>query len=170
MLGFNLIKLVNSPLYRRAQAVESLRCNHPSRLERVRGWCYLLVLANIAGKHATDPHCDGTRPLLRTTRRSSRAVCGTLFHAGILSALDAFLDREMNELLCGMGLSDAIAALLERRGDMGRCSRLRWPETAAWGRCRGKRSRASVRTRSIEQAYLDSLQWVSETLAALEQS
>ena len=176
MLGFNLIKLVNSPLYRRAQPIESLR-DAIARLglERVRGWCYLLVLANIAGKPR-----ELTRIAMARARfcellgaRHEPSAAPRYFMLGILSALDAFLDREMNELLSGMGLSDAMCtALLERGGDMGLVLTATLAfETAAWEQVPWQAlERLGSDQESVEQAYLDSLQWVSETLAALEQS
>ena len=176
MLGFNLIKLVNSPLYRRALPIESLReAIVRLGLERVRGWCYLLVLANIAGKPR-----ELTRIAMARARfcellgaRHEPAAAPRYFMLGILSALDAFLDREMSELLSGMGLSDTMcAALLEHGGDMGMvlAATLAF-ETAAWEQVPWQAlERLGSDQVSVEQAYLDSLQWVGETPAALEQS
>jgi c-di-GMP-related signal transduction protein len=71
VLSFNLIRLVNSPMYRRAQPIESVReAIFALGVERVRGWCYLVALAahrrQASGAHA---HRDAPGPLLRTARR-----------------------------------------------------------------------------------------------------
>ena len=91
-------------------------------VERVRGWCYLLVLARIGGKPS-----ELTRIAMRRARFcellgdiATGAAPGRCFTAGILSTLDAFMDEELEVLVGSMSLSAELrAALLGREGCMG---------------------------------------------------
>ena len=123
VLSFSLIRLINSPRYRRARPIESVReAIGALGVERVRGWCYLLVLARIGGKPA-----ELTRIAMRRARfcellgeMATGAMPGRCFTAGILSTLDAFMDEELDTVVDSMSLSGELrAALLRREGCMG---------------------------------------------------
>ena len=174
VLSFNLIRLVNSPLYRRAQPIESVReAIFALGVERVRGWCYLVALAGIGGKPS-----ELTRIAMRRARFcellgeiATGAVPGRCFTAGILSTLDAFMDAELGELLASLALSGEMhAALLAREGCMGVVldTALAF-ETGSWARVPWSILAAhGIDQLAAERAYLDSLHWVSETLGAID--
>ncbi|MBK6280828.1 MAG: HDOD domain-containing protein [Gammaproteobacteria bacterium] len=174
VLSFNLIRLVNSPLYRRAQPIESVReAIFALGVERVRGWCYLVALAGIGGKPS-----ELTRIAMRRARFcellgeiATGAVPGRCFTAGILSTLDAFMDAELGELLASLALSGEMhAALLAREGCMGVVldTALAF-ETGSWARVPWSMLAAhGIDQLAAERAYLDSLHWVSETLGAID--
>ena len=174
VLSFNLIRLVNSPLYRRAQPIESVReAIFALGVERVRGWCYLVALAGIDGKPS-----ELTRIAMRRARFcellgeiATGAVPGRCFTAGILSTLDAFMDAELGELLASLALSGEMhAALLAREGCMGVVldTALAF-ETGSWARVPWSILAAhGIDQLAAERAYLDSLHWVSETLGAID--
>jgi EAL and modified HD-GYP domain-containing signal transduction protein len=173
MLSLNLIRLVNSPLYRRARAIESLRdAIALLGLERVRGWCYLLSLARIDGKPRELTRIAMVRArfceLLGARIEAPLGARG--FVLGVLSVLDAFLDQPLAALLEGMDLSaDMCEALLEQHGLLGELlatvlaferadwDAVPWPALAARG----------IDQSAAEDSYLASLQWVSEALAAI---
>ena len=174
VLSFNLIRLVNSPMYRRAQPIESVReAIFALGVERVRGWCYLVALAGIGGKPS-----ELTRSAMRRARFcellgeiATGAVPGRCFTAGILSTLDAFMDAELGELLASLALSGEMhAALLAREGCMGVVldTALAF-ETGSWERVPWSMLAAhGIDQLAAERAYLDSLHWVSETLGAID--
>ena len=174
VLSFNLIRLVNSPMYRRAQPIESVReAIFALGVERVRGWCYLVALAGIGGKPS-----ELTRIAMRRARFcellgeiATGAVPGRCFTAGILSTLDAFMDAELGELLASLALSGEMhAALLAREGCMGVVldTALAF-ETGSWARVPWSILAAhGIDQLAAERAYLDSLHWVSETLGAID--
>lgn len=170
VLSFNLIRFVNSPLYRRAAPIESLRdaVTHLG-MERVRGWCFLLLMAKVAGKPRELTRIAMTRARFCELlgRHSDRTAGPRCFILGMLSALDAFFDQPLDALLTDLSLSeDLVAALLRREGAFGALLRaalayeagdfdsVPWKGLAA----------AGVDTESVESDYLDSLRWVDEAL------
>jgi EAL and modified HD-GYP domain-containing signal transduction protein len=171
ILSFNLVRFVNSPLYRRQRPIESLRdaVVHLG-MDRVRGWCYLLLMAKIDGK---------PRELTRIAMGRAR-FCELLgvhidssagprcFILGMLSVLDAFFDQPLAVLLEELSLSDDLsAALLRHEGTLGAMLRaaiayeggdwdaVPWADLAA----------AGIGAAAVEQHYLDSVAWVDEALA-----
>lgn len=170
VLSFGLIKLVNSPLYRRAVPVESLRdAIFTLGVERVRGWCYLLVLSRLDGKPSELTRIAMARArfceLLAT--RVEKSAAGRCFTMGILSTLDAFMDQTLDSVVATMTISEELrAALLERRGRLGVIlATVLAFETAAWTEVPWRELAAlGVDQQAAEDAYLESLRWVSETL------
>lgn len=94
-------------------------------------------------------------------------MSGRCFTLGILSTLDAFLDETLDSIITAMGLSAELNdALLARRGTLGLIlatvlafetaawTQVPWPQLAALG----------VNQQLAEEAYLESLRWVSEAL------
>jgi EAL and modified HD-GYP domain-containing signal transduction protein len=174
LLGFNLIRLVNSPLYRRTTPVETLR-EAISRLglERLRGWCHLLLLTRIDGK---------PRELTRIAMQRARfaeLLCGPSgtgdsargFTLGIISSLDAFLDQPMAELLPQLNLgNDMGEALLARNGKLGAILQTVLAfEAADWDGVPWEAICAlGLDQQSVEAAYLDSIAWTRETLGTIE--
>ncbi len=170
VLSFNLIKLVNSPLYRRAVALESLRdAIFTLGVERVRGWCHLLILSRLDGKPSELTRIAMARARFCELLGShvDRSMSGRCFTMGILSTLDAFLDETLDSVIATMALSTELSdALLARRGTMGMIltSVLAF-ETAAWTQVPWQRLIAlGVNQQIAEEAYLESLRWVSEAL------
>ena len=174
VLSFSLIRLINSPLYRRARPIESVReAIAALGVERVRGWCYLLLLARIGGKPS-----ELTRIAMRRARFcellgdiATGAAPARCFTAGILSTLDAFMDEELEVLVEGMALSAELrAALLGREGCMGAVLETALAfETASWDRVPWRELAAhGIDQQGAERAYLESLHWVSQTLGGLE--
>lgn len=173
VLSFNLIKLINSPLYRRPRPIESVRdAIAVLGIERVRGWCYLLALARVGDKPQALTRIAMARArfcelLGDLAQGAAPARCFTL---GILSTLDAFMDEELGVLVAGLSLSTEMSsALLRREGSLGTvlATALAF-ETGTWAAVPWRELAAlGIDQAAAERAYLDSLHWVSETMAAL---
>lgn len=173
VLSFNLIKLINSPLYRRPRPIESVRdAIAVLGIERVRGWCYLLALARVGDKPPALTRIAMARArfcelLGDLAQGAAPARCFTL---GILSTLDAFMDEELGVLVAGLSLSTEMSsALLRREGSLGTvlATALAF-ETGTWAAVPWRELAAlGIDQAAAERAYLDSLHWVSETMAAL---
>jgi EAL and modified HD-GYP domain-containing signal transduction protein len=95
------------------------------------------------------------------------------FTMGILSTMDAHLDTELATALQQMTLSsEMLDALLRHGGSMGailqtstgfeqgRLEKVPWRALREFG----------LDQKTVEDAYLDSLQWAGETLAALAEA
>lgn len=170
ILSFNLIRLVNLPLYRRIDPVESLRdAIFTLGVERVRGWCCLLVLSRLEGKPT-----ELTRIAIGRARfaellggRCDRMLAGRCFTMGILSTLDAFMDQTLESVMDMMAVTTELRdALLAHRGTMGMvlATALAF-ETADWDHVPWQHlARLGIDQQTAEEYYLESLHWVSETL------
>ena len=122
-LAFKLLRYVNSALHGLTQPIQSIR--HAIMmlgLDRVRTCASMLLLAGFESK----PQQLVLTALMRARccqligSRFSRGDSHKLFTVGLLSMMDAFLDRPMEELLSGLPLAgDIRAALTDRSGPLG---------------------------------------------------
>jgi EAL and modified HD-GYP domain-containing signal transduction protein len=143
-LSFKLLRYVNSAAFGVSRQVESVR--HAVMMlgmERVRTCVMMLLLAGLDDK----PHELVVTALVRArycehlAAISGERDASKPFTVGLLSVLDAFLDRPMESLLREVALApDLEAALLRREGHLGRvldaaiaCERADWDKLAACG-------------------------------------
>ncbi len=127
----------------------------------------LLLLANIDDK----PHDLLTTALVRAkmcellVQEQKRRTGSTFFLVGLLSVLDAFLDRPMPDILASLPLSEAITqALLAHEGELGvtlRCvmayERADWAEVDACG----------FEREVLVDAYLKAIAWADQMHSTL---
>jgi len=170
-LAYKLLKLVNSVWFARRSRIESLRqALLVLGIRNVTAWVTLLVLAGVESKPVE---------LVRTALLRARlcellagaigsASRETAFLTGLLSVLDAALDRPLEAALAPLPLaSEVVAALLEQRGPLGRILQLvRAYESGDWPHLADLPLAASV----VTEAYLDALAFTAEVLGALEQT
>lgn len=173
MLSFNLIKLVNSSAYRRATPVESLRdAIFVLGVERVRGWCYLMLLSRLDGKPGELKRIALTRARFCELlgQRVDHAMAPRCFTMGVLSSLDAFLDERLGDIIATMTLSEELSrALLAHHGAMGAIlgTALAF-ETASWTQAPWQElHRLGVDQELVEALYLESLLWVNTMLGEM---
>lgn len=170
ILSFSLIRLVNSTAYRRAVPVESSRdVILTLGVERVRGWCCLMILSRLDGKPGELRRIALIRArfceLLGT--RIEQQLAGRCFTMGILSTLDAFLDDRLERIIATLQLSTELRdALLAHQGTMGVIlAAARAFELASWAQMPWQAlERLGIDQQLAENMHLDSLRWVSETL------
>ena len=123
-LSYKLLRYLNSPLFRAARPVDSVRRAviylGPREL---RTWASLMALTSVPGK----PPALATGFMVRARLCESLARSAGLadpdrcFTAGLFSGLDALLDAPLEELLSKLHLADPVReALLNRQGEMGR--------------------------------------------------
>ncbi len=121
-LTYRLLRLVNSVWYgrRRIESVRQALLLLGTRL--VSAWVTLLLMADIPDK----PHELLTTAVIRARMAElvaaarGRASREAAFLVGLLSVLDALLDRPMEELLAALPLADDLrTALLDRQGELG---------------------------------------------------
>jgi EAL and modified HD-GYP domain-containing signal transduction protein len=139
-------------------------------IRNVAAWVTVLVLAGIENKPVELVRTAALRArlcelLAATTGSASRE---TAFLTGLLSVLDAALDRPLEAALAPLPLaSEVVAALLEQRGQLGRLLQLvRAYESGDWPHLADLPLAASV----VTEAYIDALAFTAEVLGALEQT
>ena len=167
-LSIGVLKLVNSPRFRRGDPIESVR--HSLKLlgrALIGRWALLLALGASSGNgHAIE------RTLIRARMGYLMAeVCGCpedaerFFTMGLLSGIDRLFGVSLTEILRQIKLSPEMnAALLDRRGAMGRALDLMDAfETAA-----GPLPTYSGATPdALSGLYLNAIRWARTTLNEL---
>jgi EAL and modified HD-GYP domain-containing signal transduction protein len=140
-LSYQLLKLSNSPLFRRRRAIATMQdATVVLGLDTLRSWATLLLLSRLgAGKPA-----ELLRTALVRAHMCSSAITagidrrdGTLFTTGLLSVLDALLDRPMERVVADLALAPEItdALLGDTQGHNGRIlSQVQAYEAGEWGR------------------------------------
>lgn len=167
-LSYKLLRYVNSALLGVSRRIESIR--HAVLmlgLERVRTCVMMLVLAGLDDK----PHELVVTALVRArycqalAELQGREAPHKYFTVGLLSVLDAFMDRPLDELVAELHFTPEIeAALLRRTGPLGEalevaiaCERADWDKLLASG----------VDVDALRTAYVDALAWTAETDAVI---
>jgi len=118
VLSFKLLQLVNSAFYRRASSIESL---HQAvtllGLDRIRSWVTLVNMSRLSDKPGELQREALTRAFfceyLAGLQSGLTAQSG--FTVGLLSVLDAWLNRSMQQIVEQLPLSAEVAAALTRR-------------------------------------------------------
>lgn len=163
-LVHRLLRYINSAHFSLANKVDSIkRAVTLLGFRTIRNWASLILLSRLS---------DKPPELLKSTLIRAR-MCELLaeqagagdrdqyFLVGLLSALDAMLDRPMDELLASLPLVEPVkAALLRREGELG--NTLQWVldfETAAWERLID----APFSAEQFSAAYLEALRWSATT-------
>jgi EAL and modified HD-GYP domain-containing signal transduction protein len=168
-LGYKLLRYVNSALYGVTQPIQSIR--HAIMmlgLDRVQTCACMLLLAGIDSK---------PQPLLMTALMRAK-LCQlvgqirtrenpqTLFTVGLLSLMDSFLDRPMEELLDHLPVAPELhAALLYRRGPLAPALE---SAIAFERRDEAHLSAAGLEPKQWNACYLDALKWTRELCQFLD--
>ncbi len=127
-LSVKLLRLVNSALYRRQRAIQSIQqAIAMIGLSRLRSWVTLLLLDDHTDRSAAlqDMALFHAHFCQRIAQETRPEMENAAFTVGLLSCLDGFFDRPMEELLARLPLDELLnMALLEDRGRLGAWLRL----------------------------------------------
>lgn len=127
-LSVKLLRLVNSALYRRQRAIQSIQqAIAMIGLNRLRSWVTLLLLDDHTDRSAAlqDMALFHAHFCQRIAQETRPEMENAAFTVGLLSCLDGFFDRPMEELLARLPLDEILnMALLEDRGRLGAWLRL----------------------------------------------
>ncbi|MEX2321395.1 MAG: HDOD domain-containing protein [Saccharospirillum sp.] len=123
VLSFKLLQLVNSAFYRRASAIESLhQAVMMLGLDRIRSWVTLMSMGRLTDKPGELQREALTRAFFceQLAAEHTGLTAQTGFTVGLLSVLDAWLDRPMQQIVEHLPLTDEVrAALIRREGPLG---------------------------------------------------
>jgi len=124
VLSYKLLQLVNSSFYRRTQSVESI---HQAvtllGIDRIRGWATLINMDRFENKPKELQREALTRAFFceQLGERLAADEKDRFFTVGLLSVLDALMDRPMPEVLSELPLKESLkSALSDRAGLPGR--------------------------------------------------
>lgn len=123
VLSYKILQLVNSAFYRRTRTIDSL---HQAvmllGIDRIRSWATLVNMGQLDDKPRELQREALTRAFMceRLGEVVDPSRSNAYFTAGLLSVLDAWLDRPMPTILRQLPLSDELkTALIERSGTLG---------------------------------------------------
>ncbi len=172
ILSYKLLRLVNSAAFSLPRSIESLRqAITLLGLDIIKNWVNLLAMANL-----------GNKPMELSVAALTRArMCERLAHqmdnnkrqdafftVGLLSTLDAFMDVPLDILLANLSLNQELSeALLSHSGAEGRVlDVVEHYERGEWDKIDWRYLEAyKITPDMLSQAYIDALQWVSETMS-----
>jgi EAL and modified HD-GYP domain-containing signal transduction protein len=168
-LAYMLLKYVNSALYGIVHPIESIR--HAIvmlGLDRVRTCATMLLLSGIDSKPQELVFTALMRA--RSCQLIGKLQCREdpqkLFTVGLLSMLDSFLDKPMDEVLSDLPLAaDIRAALLEHSGALGTALDAAIAFEARDDACVLP---SGVRAEEWNKCYIDALSWTREMGKLLE--
>lgn len=159
-LSYKLLRVVNSASFGLARTVKTI--GETIMLlgsYELRRWASMLVLSSVDNK----PHELLITAIVRAkmcellARKLRRPNPGTYFTAGLLSLLDALLDKPVQDIVAQMPLSGELeAALLNRNGDIGRM--VQCVEAYESGRWQDGQM-DDLKAADLWDAYLQGLEW-----------
>jgi len=173
IISYQLIRLVNSALYKPVRPIEALpEVITYLGVERIRGWLLILALSRSTAK----PRELLQFALIRAKMCELLAAAAELdsppryFTLGVLSTMDAFLDKTLADALEGMHITQEIElALIDGKGPMGVILRATLAferadlDAAPWQALASLGCTANM----VERAYLDSLAWSASSMSSV---
>ena len=165
-LSYKILRYINSAAVALPRQVESI---HQAvvylGLQAIKNWITLLSLAGLEDKPmellvTAMVRARMCEELARATRRESSQA---FFTVGLFSALDAMMDRPLEELLDDLPLSESLReALLNKAGPAGQALQCVLAyERGDWDEAR----HAGFGAQTLRGAYLTAVQW-AETVSA----
>jgi EAL and modified HD-GYP domain-containing signal transduction protein len=165
-LSYKIMRLLNSARYSLPRQIDSIKqAVVMLGTQQLRTLATMVAISGIDDKPSELVMMSLVRgrmcELLASRERS--AAASSAFTVGMLSTLDALLDRPLEEVLGELPLVDEVrSALLEREGLLGQY--LNWAigcETADWSVV----DSIAIDTGELATLYIDSMEWARNTLS-----
>ncbi len=168
-LSYKLLRFANSAFIGLNRTVDSIK--HAAKLvgmERIRLWASLLMFSKMEDKPRELMITAIVRGSMceRLAASANEGEKETFFTVGLLSVLDALMDRPMEEAIKDLPISNEIrSALTRREGSSGEALQCALAyERGEWDRVSYK----DLRPMTIRSQYLDSLGWARRISEGLE--
>ena len=167
-MSYKILKLINSSFFSFRNKVESIK--HAIVIlgrNQLRSWASMIAMSKLDDRPSEMIHIAMTRGKM-CELLAEQANMGSLesyFTAGMFSALDILMEREIAELIEPLPLSDeVVAALLKRSGPMGEainCAlayELSQPESASF---------QQLTTNDLFVAHVEAISWANMVVDTL---
>ncbi len=166
-LSYRILRYINSAQFNLGQKIESIQqAISLLGLNTIKTWVAILAMSSVDDK----PYELILTALVRAHMCETLAVRSSIsvdhaFTVGLFSALDAFIDKSLDEIIQALPLADSLnQALLQQQGELGELlavvlnyERGQWDELA----------RSPLGSDELRNAYLASIRWAGEISDAL---
>lgn len=161
-LSYRILRYINSAHFSLGQKIESMQqAISLLGLNTIKTWVAILAMSSIDDK----PYELILTALVRAhmcekISASTSVSAENAFTVGLFSALDAFIDKPLDEILDALPLSDELNhALLEQRGELGEMLSLVLSyERGQWDQL----SNTRFDNGALRDAYLSSIRWAGQ--------
>ncbi len=168
-LTYRLLRYINSPAFGMTRPVETVnRALALIGADRIRDWASLLLMTRIDDKPPELMRIAlirGRMGFLLSDQLSNSGSPDQSFTAGLLSVLDALMDRPMAEITEELPLTQSVQeALVSRQGPLGEtlAATIAY-EQGLWG----SPSLELLSISELSGAYLNALEWADSTMQSL---
>jgi EAL and modified HD-GYP domain-containing signal transduction protein len=170
-LVVRLLRIVNSAFYGMNRKVHTTKqAISLLGLQRIRAWVALLAVANMEDKPSELLMTAMIRARMAELLAMETGVANSerYFVGGILSMLDAMMDRPMTDLVAELPLTqDMCAALLDRKGNMGKALHcIEAHERAVWSLVHF----GGLSANQIQDCWLKSIDWAKQISVAVNRA
>lgn len=171
-LSYKLLRRINAAFFKRAEDITSIKQAIVALgIDQVRSFIALVVASELA----TDkPHELFKTCVIRGVfcevlgdKARYRGDRSELFMLGLLSLIDAMLDKDMQAILKGLPLSTGLkTALLDRKGELAlHLQMIEAYEKGAWEKCSHLAKTLNIDMDTVAAVYLEALEWADNTLS-----
>lgn len=174
-LSYKLLRLANSAAYRTDQNIESIKqAMTRMGIQHIKTWVTLISLSQVENK----PQELMASAILRAKMCELLASRAQLeppekyFMIGLLSLIDAIMDKDMEEVLSEINFTDNFkSAILKHEGIAGAIlATTICHEQAHWNDIKwNDLSELNLYPEIIEQSYLESIHWQQQTLSQIQE-
>ncbi len=175
ILSYKVLRLINSAAFGMPRKIDSIQqAITLLGLDKIRNWASLLALSTLPSK--PKALCMNTlvrshmAQMLADGLSDSKLNCESMFSAGMISTMDAFLDQPLKKVIASLSLSKELSdVILSHEGLAGLILK-----TAI---CFEKADFANVDWQALQQqgldsekiyeVYVDSIRWAADTIKQL---
>lgn len=122
VLSYKLLRLINSAAFQRIRTIDSIKTAVALLgISRVKGWASLLALSKLSNKPESLQYIALVRAFTceKIAARVAPQQSDQLYTIGLLSCLDAFFDKSLEEIIASLPIDDAIRDVLIQHTGLG---------------------------------------------------
>jgi len=173
-LSFKLLQLINSASYRRIEPIKSIeQAIVLLGLKEVKKWAYVLTLRELKYQNNKVPSEVIKLSFMRAkmgeliaNRLGKKQESSSYFLTGMLSCIDTFMQRPLQDVLKDLPLHEEIKGAIKGeynsyRSVLELCQLV---EQAKWDQIEKKAKDLNISTEVVFQFYKDSLEWTQTVM------
>lgn len=169
-MSYKILRIINSALYSIPRTIDSVKQAITALgLKAIRDWMVIITLTDVEDKPRELVNlCLQRAKMMQLLAEKRKRNPDVSFTTGLFSAIDALMDQNMEEVLRELPLAAEVqAALLHQEGELGQLlSMVTHYEQGQWQALPTDQQELE----SIQECYLQAIQWSQELFAQLGNS